>query len=121
MAAAPLAQSEHFALHGIAWPWPPEAETLPRGPGPWLGLVVSRRGARRAVTRNLIKRQARAVAALHPPPPGAWVLRLKRGWPTSEFPSAASRALRRAVRAELMWLLRDRLPQRLAGLKETDR
>lgn len=111
-----MVQSAHFALHGLRWPASGVAPAPFEGPGPWLGLVVPRRWARRAVTRNLIKRQARAVAARHPPPPGAWVLRLKRGWPTSEFPSAASAALRRAVRAELLQLLRERLPQRLHAM-----
>ena len=116
-----MVQTGHFALHGLLWPWPPSQQALFGAPGPWLGLVVPRRWARRAVTRNLIKRQARAVAALHPPPPGAWVLRLKRGWPTSDFPSAASAPLRRAVRAELLQLLRERLPQRLAVAGGTPR
>ena len=53
--------------------------------GWWLGLVVPKRHARRAATRNLIKRQMRAqlaqAAASAAPqaqlPPGLWVLRLK--------------------------------------------
>lgn len=115
LATPPMVQTAHFALHGVPWPYAGGQPMLPAAPGPWLGLVVPRRWARRAVTRNLIKRQARAVAAMLPPPPGAWVLRLKRGWPTTEFPSAASAPLRRAVRAELMQLLGARLRQRLAA------
>ncbi|MDW8336012.1 MAG: ribonuclease P protein component [Tepidimonas sp.] len=114
LATPPMVQSGHFAVHGLLGSVGQAPSALFGSPGPWLGLVVPRRWARRAVTRNLIKRQARAVAAELGLPPGAWVLRLKRGWPTSEFPSAASAALRRAVRAELLQLLGQRLPQRLA-------
>lgn len=73
----------------------------------WLGLVVPKRHARRAVTRTLIKRQMRAAmaegaAALAP---GLWVLRLKSGFDLRTFPSAASDALRRSARAELRQLI----------------
>lgn len=73
----------------------------------WLGTVVPKRHARRAVTRNLLKRQMRAVmvaqaAAL---PAGLWVLRLKAGFDTRQFPSPASQPLRLCVRAELQALL----------------
>lgn len=72
-------------------------------PGQWLGLVVPKRHARRAVTRTLIKRQMRAVMAERAAslPAGVWVLRLKAGFDLREFPSAASDALRRRARAEL--------------------
>lgn len=116
LASPPMVQTAHFALHGRLWSADDAAWRATFGaPGPWLGVVVPRRWARRAVTRNAIKRQVRAVAALHPPPAGAWVVRLKRAWPTSEFPSATSAPLRRAVRAELLQLLAQRLPQRLTA------
>jgi ribonuclease P protein component len=73
----------------------------------WLGCLVPKRHARRAVTRSLLKRQMRAafdrhVAAL---PGGLWLVRLKQGWPVSDFPSAQSPALAAAARAELDHLL----------------
>jgi ribonuclease P protein component len=85
------------------------ATGAPGGPvaGQWLGLVVPKRHARRAVTRTLIKRQMRAAmaegaAAL---PAGLWVLRLKSGFDLRTFPSAASDALRCSARAELRLLI----------------
>lgn len=69
-------------------------------------LVVPKRHARRAVTRSLIKRQGRAQFAAHAArlAAGDWLLRLRAGFPLPQFPSAASTALRVAVRAELQAL-----------------
>ncbi|WP_334154814.1 ribonuclease P protein component [Tepidimonas sp.] len=112
-----LVHTAHFALHGI----PAASRVGPRGvplfPGDraWLGVVVPKRWARRAVTRNTLKRQIYAVEREHPLPTGAWVVRLKRAFPTAEFPSATSVALRRAARLELLQLLGPRLRQRLAA------
>jgi len=83
-------------------------ERIPR----WLGCVVPKRHARRAVTRNLIKRQiyaaaGRAELAL---PEGMWLVRLRHPYASSTYPSAASDALRAAVRLEL-----DRLLVKAAG------
>lgn len=76
----------------------------PEGPAAtWMGCVVPKRHARRAVTRNLIKRQVRAAAQrvesglAH----GMWLVRLRQPFAVSEFPSAASVPLRQAVRGEL--------------------
>lgn len=74
--------------------------------GHWLGSVIPKRHARRAVTRNLLRRQIRAVvraqcAALAP---GLWLVRLRAPLARSTFPSAASAALRKAMRAELQAL-----------------
>jgi ribonuclease P protein component len=81
------------------------AEPLPQGQ--WLGLVVPKKHARRAVTRNLIKRQMRAVmasagAAL---PAGLWVLRLKAPFDRQVFTSPASVPLLQTARDELLLLL----------------
>ncbi len=78
-------------------------------------MVVPRRHARRAVTRNLVKRQMRAQmlgavagsGAGPKLPMGLWVLRLKAPFERAQFPSAASTALRHAVRSELALLLED--------------
>jgi len=74
-----------------------------RGPQRWLGLVVPKKNAKRAVTRVLVKRQIRAIAAECAArlEPGLWVVRLRAPFDVREFPSAASDALRAVVRAEL--------------------
>ena len=69
----------------------------------WLGLVVPKRHAKRAVTRTLVKRQIRNVAAACAPQlePGLWVVRQRSPFDPKQFPSAASDALKEAARAEL--------------------
>lgn len=69
----------------------------------WLGAVLPKRLAKRAVTRNLLRRQIRAALDRHRGglPPGLWVVRLRSGFARTEFLSAASDALRQAARAEL--------------------
>ena len=69
----------------------------------WLGLVVPKRHAKRAVTRTLVKRQIRNVAAACAPQlePGLWVVRQRSPFDPKQYPSAASDALKEAARAEL--------------------
>ncbi len=69
----------------------------------WLGLVVPKRHARRAVTRSLLKRQMRRQADHWGPrmPAGQWVVRLRAPFDVRIFPSAASNALQTAARLEL--------------------
>ncbi len=83
---------------------PPEATAAA---GQWAGCVIPKRHARRAVTRNLLKRQIRAAFDRHASrlPAGLWVVRLKAPFAPGQFPSAASAALRAAARAELDTLL----------------
>ena len=69
----------------------------------WLGSVIPKRHARRAVTRNVLRRQIRAAvtrrqAALKP---GLWLVRLRRPLTDGGLVSADSRALRRDAAAEL--------------------
>jgi len=68
-----------------------------------LGVVVPKRHARRAVTRSLIKRELRAAWQRGAPAlaPGAWLVRLRAAFDVAAFASAASTALRRAVRFEV--------------------
>lgn len=75
--------------------------------GLWLGAVVPKRHARRAVTRSLIKRQIRAALARHGDnlDAGLWVVRLRGPFDRSRFTSAASSALKLATRAELEQML----------------
>ena len=90
----------------------------------WLGLVVPKRHAKRAVTRTLVKRQIRTVAAACAPQlePGLWVVRQRSPFDPKQYPSAASDALKEAARAELRALFdravrgeRDRLKPRSPG------
>jgi ribonuclease P protein component len=98
------------------------------GPVRWLGLVVPKRHARRAVTRTLVKRQIRNVAAACAAQlePGLWVVRQRSPFDTKQFPSAASEALKEAARAELRALFdravrgeRDRVKPRPQGETST--
>lgn len=75
-----------------------------------LGMVVPKRHARRAVTRNLVKRHIRVAfreqvsrGGLRA---GGWVVRLRAPFETSQFGSARSEALACVVRGELVDLLR---------------
>ena len=90
----------------------------------WLGLVVPKRHAKRAVTRTLVKRQIRNVAAACAPQlePGLWVVRQRSPFDAKQFPSAASDALKEAARTELRALFdravrgeRDRIKPRPPG------
>jgi len=69
--------------------------------------MVPKRQARRAVTRNLLKRQMRECFRRHAAalPTGLWLLRLHAGFAKAEFPAARSPALAEAVRGELDRLL----------------
>lgn len=70
--------------------------------------MVPKRHAKRAVTRNLIKRQMREVmkATAAELPRGLWVLRLKSVFDPKQFQSPASLRLRDAARDEIALLLR---------------
>ena len=76
--------------------------------GLWFGCIVPKRHAKRAVTRNLIKRQMRSAVARHAGvlAPGLWLLRLRVGFPAAQFVSAASAPLAAAARHELEVLLK---------------
>jgi ribonuclease P protein component len=111
LACAPLARTEHFVMHRME----PQASDKQSAPaacfltdGSWFGAMVPKRWARRAVTRNLIKRQIYSLAAQHAPalPPAAYLVRLRSGFDRLVFKSAASDALRAAVRAEIDQLFR---------------
>jgi ribonuclease P protein component len=76
------------------------------------------------VTRTLVKRQIRHVAAACAPQlePGLWVVRQRSPFDPKQYPSAASDALKEAARAELRALFdravrgeRDRIKPRPPG------
>jgi len=101
-----------------------ETPTTKGGIARWLGLVVPKRHAKRAVTRTLVKRQIRNVASACAPQleAGLWVVRQRSPFDPKQFPSAASDALKEAARAELRALFdravrgeRDRLKPRPPG------
>lgn len=104
LANPPVAKTLHFALHRFApGPVGDDASPLFAEPGPWLGALIPKRWARRAVTRNAIRRQvyASVPASL---PDAAHVVRLRSGFDRRHFVSASSSVLKAAVRAELLQL-----------------
>ena len=125
-----VSRTPHFALHRLALQAPAatlvvpaDAVSLPGSPdapaaqpvppplfnsdGVWIGALVPKRWAKRAVTRNAIKRQIYTVSAAHEArlPVAAHVVRLRAGFDRKQFPSATSEPLKQAVRAELEQLL----------------
>ena len=113
LAGATLSRTAHFALH--CTPLPAVAQALPAAPadwqarplfdgaGPWIGALLPKRWAKRAVTRNAIRRQVYAMSSEFEARlrPAAYVVRLRSGFDRSQFVSATSEVLKRAVRQEL--------------------
>lgn len=75
--------------------------------------MAPKRWARRAVTRNALKRQIYTLgAALCPAQPSAaFVVRLRTAFDRKQYPSAWSEPLRQAVRAELQQLFARATPK----------
>lgn len=102
--APPLAHTAHFALH-----WRAGGATVQAPMGELhMGVVLPKRWAKRAVTRNALRRQMYAQveqwsgARLQH---GLLVVRLRRAFDRHQYPSAWSQALRDAVRDEMSRLL----------------
>ena len=93
----PVARTEHFFAHRLA--------DQPMA----VGVMVPKRHAKRAVTRNLIKRQIYTLMSEAEKADqlaiGAYLVRLRIVFDKSHFVSAASDALKAAVRAELQALI----------------
>jgi len=116
LAGAIVARTTHFALHRNALD-AMNAQTLPSKTHAtpdlfpvqdvWVGAMVPKRWAKRAVTRNAIKRQIYTVSADFSPrlSSTAWVVRLRRDFSRKEFASASSEALKQAVRSEVQALM----------------
>ena len=128
MAGGTVSRTAHFALHRLALDAsstamagqaaadaPTGPGSLPHTQGPqalfvvpgvWLGAMVPKRWARRAVTRNAIKRQIYTVGATFEArlPQAAHVVRLRSAFDRKQFVSATSDQLKQAVRAELLQL-----------------
>jgi ribonuclease P protein component len=128
LAMPPCLRSTHFVVHHLqARPSTPAKRlnrTMPAklctDPAPvrtdsvdnsvsgiWLGQVLPKRHARRAVTRNLLRRQVRAAVQRHEASlrPGLWLVRLRQPFCATQFRAAASGALRVAAASELDGLL----------------
>jgi ribonuclease P protein component len=116
LAGAIVAKTTHFALHRNAL----DVKAMQKPPGKrgdapalfmvrdlWMGAMVPKRWAKRAVTRNAIKRQIYTVSAdlLLQFPPAGLVVRLRRDFSRQEFVSASSEQLKQAVRTEVQALL----------------
>jgi ribonuclease P protein component len=107
LAGVTVARTAHFALHRCALDAAPLGIGLFDRQEPWIGAMVPKRWARRAVTRNAIKRQIYTVSAAADDslPHAAHVVRLRAAFDRQQFASASSRQLKAAVRAELQQLL----------------
>lgn len=118
MAGALVAKTPHFALHRVALDSAGDGERamFPVADA-WLGVLLPKRWARRAVTRNAIRRQIYEAARerAHVLPKDAWVVRLRTEFSRKVFVSATSDVLKRAARTELDQLL-DRACGRSAGV-----
>ncbi len=107
LAGVTVARTAHFALHRCAIDASAAAaKKLFAMPDVWVGAMVPKRWARRAVTRNAIKRQIYSVSteAEFAWPPAAHVVRLRATFDRKQFFSASSDPLKAAVRAELRQL-----------------
>jgi len=112
MAKGRQIRSPHFVLHH--WQGQDESTTGPgleKAPALFsdigLGVVVPKRLAKQAVTRNLIRRQVKEVwrRAQNQLPQALYVVRLKSTFANRDFHSAASAPLRQIVRHELSQLV----------------
>jgi ribonuclease P protein component len=117
LAGATVSRTTHFALHRTGLDAQPSLPAAP-GPGsagpkalfavaqPWVGALIPKRWAKRAVTRNAIKHQIYAVSSDLEPQlaQAAHVVRLRSAFDRAKFPSASSDALKQAVRSELQQL-----------------
>ena len=108
MAGNTVARTAHFALHRCALSLPADDAKALFVPidDAWLGAMVPKRWARRAVTRNTIKRQIYSVSTQSEFvwPVAAHVVRLRTAFDRKQFVSATSDALKAAVRTELFLL-----------------
>ncbi len=116
LACGIVARTPHFALHRTPLLPAAPADAAVSGEPPsrhakplfgvqdvWIGAMVPKRWARRAVTRNAIRRQIYQVGSSFGGrlPPAAHVVRLRATFDRSQFISATSDVLKRAVRGEL--------------------
>ena len=109
-----VARTAHFALHRAALEAPVDQQNASepsKSPQPalfavhdvWIGAMVPKRWAKRAVTRNAIKRQIYSVSTDFESAllVAGHVVRLRAGFDRKQFISATSEELKTAVRQEL--------------------
>lgn len=103
MSGTTAARTPHFALHLVPLEGSAELTALFQAPAPWVGVIIPKRWARRAVTRNTIRRQIYELARIGQGdlPQAAMVVRLHSEFSRKSFISATSDVLKAAVRAEL--------------------
>ena len=111
-----VSKTDHFALHRSALTAPLSFAGTPQSTAStrlftaddvWVGAMVPKRWAKRAVTRNAIKRQIYCVSESFSDalPVSAHVVRLRKAFDSSIYLSATSDVLTCAVRAEIELLL----------------
>jgi len=117
LAGGTVARTVHFALHCAKLDAPVDQQnTSEPSTAPqlalffvhdvWMGAMVPKRWAKRAVTRNAIKRQIYSVSTDFESTlaVAGHVVRLRAGFDRKQFISAVSDELRAAVRLELQQL-----------------
>ncbi len=117
LAGQTIARTVHFALHCVALdaagssqlkqiPFEAVHKPLFALHDVWIGAMVPKRWAKRAVTRNAIKRQIYSFSSSmeFTLPCAAHVVRLRAGFDKTRFVSATSDALKAAVMLELRQL-----------------
>ena len=115
MSAGSVARTPHFVLH--QWQPPVKASTgsgFEETPALFvdgvlmMGALTPKRWAKRAVTRNMIRRQIHAVSCEFERGlrPTAYVVRLRATFDPQKFVSASSDLLKQTVREELKQLFR---------------
>jgi ribonuclease P protein component len=119
LAGATVARTAHFAMHSSARDKtaaspsvaPETSSMLFSANEVWLGAMIPKRWAKRAVTRNLIKRQIYNVATSFETrlPQAAHVVRLRAAFDRKQFTSASSDQLKIAVRSEIELLFNQAL------------
>ncbi|MDE3233643.1 MAG: ribonuclease P protein component [Pseudomonadota bacterium] len=113
MSAGSVARTPHFVLH--QWQHPAKASTgsgFEETPALFvdgvlmMGALTPKRWAKRAVTRNMIRRQIHAVSHEFEKglKPTAYVVRLRATFNHQKFVSASSDVLKQIVREELKQL-----------------
>jgi ribonuclease P protein component len=126
MAGGTVSRTPHFVLHRAALAAPGDANPDPatgrQTPGlhalfavrdeAWIGAIIPKRWAKRAVTRNGIRRQIYDVSAdfAQRLPAAAHVVRLRMDFARKQFTSAWSPALHESVRGELQRLFEQARP-----------
>jgi ribonuclease P protein component len=117
LAGSTVARTAHFALHcaaldtGVVKSPATSLQTAPPMAlfvvkDVWMGAMVPKRWAKKAVTRNAIKRQIYNVSTDYESAltVAAHVVRLRSGFDRKQFISASSELLKDAVRLELQQL-----------------